>query len=93
MAAASSIVASPLSTASVFDKREHLGSSLGLQKSSFFQDPKLILANSRKRITISVKKCCYRAPVAKSLDHIPKKFREENLKDGCELFLLFLLFD
>ena len=88
-ASSSSVILSRLSTATVLDKREYLGSSIGLRKSSFFPDPKLVFASPRKPKTNSVRRCCYRAPVAKSLDHIPKQFREENLKDGCEpLFLL-----
>ncbi|XP_071930956.1 ATP-dependent Clp protease proteolytic subunit-related protein 1, chloroplastic-like [Coffea arabica] len=81
-ASSSSAILSRLSTATVLDKREYLGSSIGLRKSSFFPDPKLVFASPRKPKTNSVRRCCYRAPVAKSLDHIPKQFREENLKDG-----------
>lgn len=79
-----SVVLSPLSTATLLENREHLCSSVGLPKSSFVQDPKLILASPRKPKTNLPKRCCYRTPVAMYLDHIPKQFREENLKDGCE---------
>ncbi|CAN4099330.1 unnamed protein product [Withania somnifera] len=48
--------------------------------STFLPRPNLLFAtrvHSRRR-----KAYCYSSPVAKSLDHIPKQFREENLKDG-----------
>ncbi|XP_065871046.1 ATP-dependent Clp protease proteolytic subunit-related protein 1, chloroplastic [Euphorbia lathyris] len=57
--------------------------SSGLPKSSFLSNPKLFFVpNSRnKRLD---KNRCYKPPSASanSFQHIPKKFREENLKDG-----------
>uniref|UniRef100_A0A2P2L625 ATP-dependent Clp protease proteolytic subunit n=1 Tax=Rhizophora mucronata TaxID=61149 RepID=A0A2P2L625_RHIMU len=38
----------------------------------------------KKRLSVQKRRCFYKSPSAsgKSLDHIPKQFREENLKDG-----------
>lgn len=85
---ASSVVLSPLHSQAIIENKEVMGSSsLGIHKSSFLQNPKLLFASSsssvpRKPKTITAPRCCYRAPKGKSLDHIPKQFREENLKDG-----------
>lgn len=88
---ASSVVLYPLSSAGIIENREVCCSSIGISKSSFLQNPKLLFAASsipRKPKTIKAPRCCYGAPVVKSFDHIPKQFREENLKDGCESRLL-----
>ncbi|OMO73899.1 ClpP [Corchorus capsularis] len=61
---------------------EAVGSGIGVSKSSFLPSTKLLSLNlkphPRKPTTLG----CYKSPLAKSLDHIPKQFREENLKDG-----------
>lgn len=81
---ASHVDFSPLSAASAFENRDLGSSALGLQRSSFLQHRKLIfpdILSSRNPKSLR-RRCCYRAQVSKSLDHIPKQFREENLKDG-----------
>ncbi|KAF7811069.1 ATP-dependent Clp protease proteolytic subunit-related protein 1, chloroplastic [Senna tora] len=56
-------------------------------KSSFLHGTKLsscaprCIARGGKR---SMSRWCYRSPSARSLDHIPQQFREENLKDGLK---------
>ncbi|KAF5731840.1 ATP-dependent Clp protease proteolytic subunit [Tripterygium wilfordii] len=63
------------------------GTTHGLRKSPFLSNTKLFFFtsfsspsafHSRKQGL----RGCYKSPSAKSLDHIPKKFRQENLKDG-----------
>ncbi|KAG9130246.1 hypothetical protein Leryth_004293 [Lithospermum erythrorhizon] len=52
-------------------------------KSSFLQNPRLIFAPSCSAITqLNRRASCYKSPISNSLDHIPKKFRQQNLKDG-----------
>ncbi|GAA0156026.1 serine protease [Lithospermum erythrorhizon] len=52
-------------------------------KSSFLQNPRLIFAPSCSAITqLNKRASCYKSPKANSLDHIPKKFRQQNLNDG-----------
>ncbi|XP_057782968.1 ATP-dependent Clp protease proteolytic subunit-related protein 1, chloroplastic [Salvia miltiorrhiza] len=73
--ASSSLLLSPLSSTTSVDNRELPGSS------SFLQNPKLLFAAKTRKSAI--RRCGFKAPVArKSLGHIPKQFREENLKDG-----------
>ena len=76
---AKSLLLSPLSSSPT-----EMGSGAYLQSSSFVHNTKLIFGvSSSKKI---LHKCCFR-PVsasANSFDHIPKQFRQENLKDGCQ---------
>ncbi|KAF3435542.1 hypothetical protein FNV43_RR22631 [Rhamnella rubrinervis] len=62
-----------------------LGPSTGLPKSSFLGGTKLFCASSSSSVVESswgTARRRFRVPYAKSLDHIPKQFRQENLKDG-----------
>ncbi|KAL2537298.1 ATP-dependent Clp protease proteolytic subunit-related protein 1 [Forsythia ovata] len=73
---ASSLLLSPLSSA-IIDNRETSGNYI----SSFLHSPKLIFTTKTRKNAF--RRCGFKSPVAqKSLDHIPKQFREENLKDG-----------
>ncbi|KAG8364199.1 hypothetical protein BUALT_Bualt19G0103500 [Buddleja alternifolia] len=76
--ASSSLLLSPLSSTTAIDNRE-LSSSFAA--STLLSNPKVLFgAQSRKS---AFRRCGFKSPVArKSLDHIPKQFREENLKDG-----------
>ncbi|XP_021892332.1 ATP-dependent Clp protease proteolytic subunit-related protein 1, chloroplastic [Carica papaya] len=59
-------------------------SSIGVPKSSFLSGTNLFFAPSSVSVTrrLPAQKC-YQSPCAKkSFDHIPKQFRQENLKDG-----------
>ncbi|XP_009616895.1 ATP-dependent Clp protease proteolytic subunit-related protein 1, chloroplastic-like [Nicotiana tabacum] len=77
---ASSLLLSPLSSSPVTQNRE-----LGSGKSTFISSPNFSFAISvHSRRPNGVRGYCYRSPVAKSLDHIPQKFRQENLKDGLQ---------
>ena len=59
--------------------------------SPFLQGAKLFSAfPSPSSFRRTITRRCFRSPFAQSLDHIPKKFREENLKDGCEFLSLSL---
>lgn len=79
---ASSLLLSPLSCPTFADNRE-VGSSIVLHQSTFLPRSNFFFPTSvRSRRPYGVGGCCYRSPVAKSLDHIPKQFRKENLKDG-----------
>ncbi|KAA8536271.1 hypothetical protein F0562_028749 [Nyssa sinensis] len=65
------------------DHRE-LDSGIVLPKSPFLHGTKLSFtpsaANTRAN---TIRRWCFKSPTSeKSLDHIPKQFREENLKDG-----------
>lgn len=53
-------------------------------KSSFFSNPKLLFLTPSSRTKRCVQRCSkyYNSPSAKSLNHIPQQFREENLLDG-----------
>ncbi|CAI9781840.1 unnamed protein product [Fraxinus pennsylvanica] len=74
--ATSSLLLSPLSSGT-FENRETSSNIF----SSFLQSPKLTF--TAKPGKSSFRRCKFKSPVAqKSLDHIPKQFREENLKDG-----------
>jgi hypothetical protein len=59
-----------------------VGTSLGLQRSPFLHGTKLFSASFAHPRNSTARRC-FRSPLAKSLDHIPKQFREENIKDGC----------
>ncbi|KAH6767059.1 CLP protease proteolytic subunit 1 [Perilla frutescens var. hirtella] len=73
--ASSSLLLSPLSSTTAVDNRELAGNS------AFLHNTKVLFAPKTRKSTI--RRCGFKAPVAqKSLDHIPKQFREENLKDG-----------
>ncbi|XP_019237930.1 PREDICTED: ATP-dependent Clp protease proteolytic subunit-related protein 1, chloroplastic [Nicotiana attenuata] len=75
---ASSLLLSPLSSLTITENHE-----LGSGKSTFISNPNFSFATSvHSRRPNGVRGYCYRSPVAKSLDHIPQKFRQENLKDG-----------
>ncbi|KAK6143610.1 hypothetical protein DH2020_023958 [Rehmannia glutinosa] len=76
--ASSSLLLSPLSSTTTIENREL---SCNSAASAFLHNPKLLFtAKPRKS---AFRRCGFRSPVArKSLDHIPKQFREENLKDG-----------
>ncbi|KAI4295758.1 hypothetical protein L6164_035770 [Bauhinia variegata] len=57
---------------------------VGASNSSFFHGTELLSCAPRsiahkKR---SLARRCFKSPLAQSLDHIPKQFRRENLKDG-----------
>lgn len=85
---ASSMFLSPLSCPTLADNRE-LSSRIILHKSTFLPSPNFFFPTSvHSRRRNGVRGYCYRSPVAKSFDHIPKQFRQENLKDGrkCPLF-------
>lgn len=69
------LLLSPLSSTASVDNRELAGNS------SFLQNPKVLFAAQTRKSAI--RRCGFKAPVArKSIDRIPKQFREENLKDG-----------
>ncbi|KAL2254552.1 ATP-dependent Clp protease proteolytic subunit-related protein 1, chloroplastic [Sesamum indicum] len=73
--ASSSLLLSPISS-TVAENRE-----LSSGAAAFLHNRKLVFA-AKPRKTV-VRRWGFKAPVArKSLDHIPKQFREENLKDG-----------
>ncbi|KAL3651689.1 ATP-dependent Clp protease proteolytic subunit-related protein 1, chloroplastic [Castilleja foliolosa] len=72
--ASSSLLLSPLSSTATIDNHE-------LTASAFLNNPKLLFG--AKPRNIAFRRCGFKSPVArKSLDHIPKQFREENLNDG-----------
>lgn len=78
---------SALSSSTIEDPRAsgQMGPSMGLlQKSTFLHGTKLFSASVVHPTRRSIARRCFSSPLAKSLDHIPKHFREENLKDGCE---------
>ncbi|CAK9181162.1 unnamed protein product [Ilex paraguariensis] len=80
---ATSLLFSPHISPPTFANRELSLGSMGLFKSSFFCNPKLIFSSSPPKTRANpFPRCCYKSPLAKSLDHIPKEFRGENLKDG-----------
>ncbi|KAL0356927.1 UNVERIFIED_CONTAM: ATP-dependent Clp protease proteolytic subunit-related protein 1, chloroplastic [Sesamum calycinum] len=73
--ASSSLLLSPLSS-TVAENRE-----LSSAAAAFLHNRKLVFAAKPRKT--AVRRWGFKAPVArKSLDHIPKQFREENLKDG-----------
>lgn len=83
---ATSLLLSPLSAPTVDNNRESSSSTTLFLKSSFVQSTThFIYTPSRKDATVRGR--CFRSPVTasdKSLDHIPKQFREANLKDGLK---------
>ncbi|XP_047970924.1 ATP-dependent Clp protease proteolytic subunit-related protein 1, chloroplastic [Salvia hispanica] len=73
--ASSSLLLSPLSSTTSLDNREQAATS------AFLHNPKLLFAAKTRKTAI--RRCGFKSPEArKSLDHIPKQFRQENLKDG-----------
>ncbi|WMV51011.1 hypothetical protein MTR67_044396 [Solanum verrucosum] len=82
---ASSLLLSSLSCPTLANNRE-IGSRIVLHKSTFLPSPNFFfsasLLHSRSRPNAGVRGYSYRSPVAQSYDHIPKQFRQENLKDG-----------
>ncbi|CAA0812379.1 ATP-dependent Clp protease proteolytic subunit-related protein 1- chloroplastic [Striga hermonthica] len=79
MASSSSLLLSPFSSAIATENQCQLGCNSSA--STFIHNPKLLSA-AKPRRSYS-RRCGFRSPVArKSLDHIPKQFRGENLKDG-----------
>ncbi|XP_077220623.1 CLP protease proteolytic subunit 1 [Tasmannia lanceolata] len=60
-------------------RNRELGLGFGSQKSSFLPSSNLFLSPLHKQKRIAQK---FQPPSACSYDHIPKRFREENLKDG-----------
>lgn len=73
---------SPLSSPAT----ELVGPASGLAKSSFLSNTNLLFSSftlsSSSRTRLRVRGCHNSSPSSKSLDHIPKQFRPENLKDG-----------
>lgn len=55
--------------------------NIGANKSSFLSGTKLFLLTKPHSRKPTAQKC-FKPPFAKSIDHIPKQFREQNLKDG-----------
>ncbi|KVI10821.1 ATP-dependent Clp protease proteolytic subunit-related protein 1, chloroplastic [Cynara cardunculus var. scolymus] len=83
---ATSLLLSPLSAPTVDNNRDSSSSTTLFLKSSFLHNTThFICATPRKDATVRGR--CFRSPVTaaagdKSLDHIPKQFREGNLQDG-----------
>ncbi|KAL8540447.1 hypothetical protein ACS0TY_001882 [Phlomoides rotata] len=76
--ASSSLLLSSISSTTTVDNRGLGGNSAA---STFLHNGKLLFAGKPRKN--AVRRCGFKSPVArKSLDHIPKQFREENLKDG-----------
>ncbi|KAL6502464.1 hypothetical protein OROHE_024469 [Orobanche hederae] len=76
--ASSSFLLSPLSSATTMENRALSCHSTGL---AFIHNPTLLFAARPRKVAF--RRCGFKSPFArKSLDHIPKQFREENLKDG-----------
>ncbi|PPR89934.1 hypothetical protein GOBAR_AA30749 [Gossypium barbadense] len=61
--------------------------NIGANKSSFLSGTKLFLLTKPHSRKPTAQKC-FKPPFAKSIDHIPKQFREQNLKDGCAMLVL-----
>ncbi|XP_044489735.1 ATP-dependent Clp protease proteolytic subunit-related protein 1, chloroplastic-like isoform X5 [Mangifera indica] len=61
--------------------KELPGPTPALPKSSFLSDGKLFKFTPSSRTKHRVERC-YITPRAESLNHIPRQFREQNLKDG-----------
>ncbi|KAL8097270.1 hypothetical protein AgCh_030412 [Apium graveolens] len=78
---AKSLLLSPLSSSPILETRE-MGSRQYLQTSSFVHNANLVFGVSSSRKIVN--RCCFRTikASANSFDHIPKQFRQENLKDG-----------
>ncbi|KAE8661005.1 ATP-dependent Clp protease proteolytic subunit-related protein 1 [Hibiscus syriacus] len=60
---------------------EAMGTFIGASKSSFITGTKLFSLTKRCSRKPTAQKC-FKPAFAKSIDHIPKQFREQNLKDG-----------
>lgn len=62
-----------------------------LPKSSFLSNTRLFNFTASSKAKRRVERC-YITPRAESLDHIPKQFREQNLKDGCGFSIIISSF-
>ncbi|XP_052200964.1 ATP-dependent Clp protease proteolytic subunit-related protein 1, chloroplastic [Diospyros lotus] len=73
---------SSLSASSI--ESHEAGTAFGVPKTPFLHGTSLSFALSPANARpTTARRWCFRSPVsAKHLDHIPKQFREENLKDG-----------
>ncbi|GMJ03499.1 NUCLEAR CLPP 5, CLP protease proteolytic subunit 1, SUPPRESSOR OF VARIEGATION 2 [Hibiscus trionum] len=60
---------------------EAMGPIIGASKSSFISGDKLLLLTKPRSRKPTAQKC-FKSPFAKSIDHIPRQFRQQNLKDG-----------
>ncbi|KAL4347750.1 hypothetical protein GQ457_17G003420 [Hibiscus cannabinus] len=60
---------------------EAAGPVTGASKSSFVSDTEFFLLTKPCSRKPTAQKC-FKPPFAKSIDHIPKQFRQQNLKDG-----------
>ncbi|KAG7977161.1 hypothetical protein I3843_05G016700 [Carya illinoinensis] len=72
-------------SSSIFEDPRAFGkvrTSLGFQRSLFLHGTKLFSASIVHPTWRSTARRCFSSPLAKSLERIPKHFREENLKDG-----------
>ncbi|XP_073123224.1 ATP-dependent Clp protease proteolytic subunit-related protein 1, chloroplastic [Henckelia pumila] len=77
MASSSCLLPSPISTTNI--ENRDLCSNYA---AAFLRNSKLVIPAKPRRSAAS-RRCGFRSPVAqKSYDHIPKQFRQENLKDG-----------
>ena len=68
---------------------ETVGPNIGASKSSFLSSTKLFLLTKPHPRKPTAQRC-YKSPFAKSIDHIPKQFRQQNLKDGCQFLHSYL---
>ncbi|KAL4352980.1 hypothetical protein GQ457_06G002960 [Hibiscus cannabinus] len=60
---------------------EAMGPVIGASKSSFTSGANLFLLTKPRSRKPTARKC-FKSPLAKSIDHIPRQFRQQNLKDG-----------
>lgn len=86
---ASSLISSISAPLYADDARNRdLSPSIGPHKSSFLNSRTGLLPfnlfSSRNRTTSTARRWSNSICAKGSYDHIPKQFREENLKDGCE---------
>ncbi|XP_075520818.1 ATP-dependent Clp protease proteolytic subunit-related protein 1, chloroplastic [Primulina tabacum] len=76
MAASSSVLMSPISSTAI-ENRDLFSNCAA----SFLRNSKVVFAAKPRRA--ASRRCGFMSPVAqKSYDHIPKQFRQENIKDG-----------
>lgn len=85
---------SPISShISVTSENREMGIlSNGLSHSSFLPGVKPFSSSTSSRQTKPMlNRRLFKSPCAQksSLEHIPKQFRQDNLKDGCEFFIFF----
>ncbi|GMQ01099.1 hypothetical protein CsSME_00047869 [Camellia sinensis var. sinensis] len=75
---------SPLAAPTINTDNRELSTAIGVPKTSFLDGTKLPFAPSAANSTASsTRRWCFRSPrSSKPLDHVPKRFREENLKEG-----------